>query len=287
MISNLPDISKAFGEEKTNEQILDSLQKYRKELNFLLMNLNESNMPAVANRLEGLDGSFSQISQDVDQISLTVYDPNTGIGQLNVRADSIEASVSTNEGNISSLTIDVNGISTLVYDPNTGLGAAWTEIDQNASAITLKASVGDVVNYLEVSQTGVSINANNIDLTGITTIYSSVDPTDKVTVSGGYAYFYLNGDNYLRLTAGLEGALITSPSERQIYFGDNVAVGGDISILYNLHAGSADFTDTPTVGSDVVVIADDAVYINTTTYGIDISAPGKTAITIAWGANLV
>jgi len=225
MISNLPDISKAFGEEKTNEQILDSLQKYRKELNFLLMNLNESNMPEVANRLEGLDGSFSQISQDVDQISLTVYDPNSGIAALNVTAGEISSTVASLDGDFSALSQTVDGISTTVYDSVNGLGAAWSQIDQNANEITSIVSFTDIdgnaiASKINQTTTTITIAASKIDLTGITTIYDA-DPLYaefKVQANGrGLNFIDHLGGSYATISYdGFGGAMIYSQAVLQV-----------------------------------------------------------------------
>ena len=262
----IPNINISDG---NNKEIVDTLHRYRKELNFLLMNLDESNMPAIAGRLDGIDGSFSLIQQDLDAITLAVGNAQGDISALELRADGIDLAVSNNAGSISALSITVDGISstvsnqagqistinqtvsgisTTVYSATTGLGAAWSAINQNANAISLKVSASYVDNAvgdldddltgaeiaLRVNQAGsnIKIQANHIDLIGITTLYSGQPNGPKiVSTANGAAYYDDDGDMYLMIGMdSIYGAIITAPERLQIGQGSsNTEFNGYVS----------------------------------------------------------
>ena len=229
-----------------NEEIVNVLQRYRKELNYLLMNLDLDNMPNVANKLTDIEGNYSIIQQDVNSILLSVGDIEGNVSALQIQADGIQTQVMDIEGNVSSLVQTAEGLQTQVNDINGNISTITqtvngiqtrvstaegnistltqtaeglqtrvstaegnistltqtattlqsriqtaegniSTINQKVDSVTItvsqKTTIGEVVNYLSVSQSGVKINANNIDLTGITRLYSP-------TMSDSYAEFY-------------------------------------------------------------------------------------------------
>ena len=240
MAVNIPNLNvNAIGDglqdRKNYEAILDILQRYRKELNFYLMNLDLDNMPAVAE-------SIDWIHQDIDGVKITVGNNAGDIAALNItagqiqssvadlntytneqialidgeiitinttisdqyssitqRADAIEAdvgnvvtSVSTlgttvtqNHTNITqraaSIESTVSSITSDINDLDGDVALAYSQISQLATDITAKVTIGEVTNYLSINQAGVQINASNIDLTGVTTIYGN----DGYTRMGG------------------------------------------------------------------------------------------------------
>jgi hypothetical protein len=187
-----------------NEEIVNVLQRYRKELNYLLMNLDLDNMPNVANKLTDIEGNYSIIQQEVNSILLSVGDIEGNVSALQIQADGIQTQVMDIEGNVSSLVQTAEGlqtrvstaegnISTLTQTATTlqsrietaegNISTITQNVDDVTVAVSKKTTIGEVVNYLSVSQSGVKINANNIDLTGITRLYSP-------TMSDSYAEFY-------------------------------------------------------------------------------------------------
>ena len=317
MMLNLPDISQAFN-GNTNEQILDSLQKYRKELNFLLMNLDESNMPEIAGRLDGIDGSFSLIQQDLSSITLAVGNAQGDISALSLRADGIDLAVSNNAGSISALSLTVDGISTTVSNQagqistinqtvsgiQTTVSSHTTTIGTHTSQITqLDSEISSVVSWTDVTgnmvaslinqtATTITLQASKIDLTGITTIYGS-SAGDYVTVNSGMMSFFDSYNEVFRILPTTVGAALYNPS------GTVVAVYEDLRAMYNLIVdGSIDVSTGDIdvnnlyvgnllyVGSDRVVTTDGDLHIDTTTYGINIQKSGYSTISILWGASL-
>jgi len=80
---NLPNLNfniDSGTDKQTLEQIVDSLSKYRKELNFLLMNLDTDNMPFIESKLTDIDGNFSSIIQTVDDVTLNFSNLKTLTG---------------------------------------------------------------------------------------------------------------------------------------------------------------------------------------------------------------
>ena len=146
---NLPTVNFNINEstsEETMEQILDALIKYRKELNFLLMNLDFQNMPQVGDTVQGInelvgemDGNFSVIQQTQNGILLATGGDGT-LASFQVGIGQIKQQVSDNYGNISDVTQQVGGIQSTV-STNTG----------NISTVTQKA---DLLATIVVGTTG-------------------------------------------------------------------------------------------------------------------------------------
>ena len=249
---SIPNINISDG---SNKEIVDVLHRYRKELNFLLMNLDESNMPGIANRLDGMDGSFSLINQDLESITLAVGNAQGDISALSLRADGIDLAVAGLSGDFSSLSLTVNGISSTVSS-HTGsistinqtvsgiqstvashsstIGTIQSSITQMANEISLKVSasyVNGAVDDLDDTLTGaeialrvnqagsnIKIQASHIDLIGITTLYSGASNGPKiVSTANGAAYYDKDGNMYLMIGMdSIHGAIISAPERLQI-----------------------------------------------------------------------
>lgn len=234
---NVNAIGEGLKDSKNYEMILDTLQRYRKELNFYLMNLDLDNMPSVGGLIGDLQGDYSLISQTVDGIVLSVGNIQGAVSALQIQATGILASVSDaegniaalqltasglqtqitdNTGNISTLTQTVDGISTLVYSPTDGLGAAWSAISQNATEISSVVSFTDVtgneiVSKVNQTATTFSIDASKINLTGLTTIYSPINSNTYARIGGNYADFEIRstGNPFFELYDTIGGISIS------------------------------------------------------------------------------
>ena len=283
---NLPTIDFAIdgGSNKQElQQILDALTKYRKELNFLLMNLDTDNMPAVAGLLEDLDGNFSMINQQIDGITLAVGNA---------------------QGDISALEITVGGIQTTVASHGTTIGSHTSQITQLSNEISSVVSFTDVTgnqiaSKINQTATTIEIEASKIDLTGITTIYGYYDSQDYVTVNNGRIDLYADGENALRFSTSTSGGTIYSPDGPAVVILDPLLVSDDIYTDYDLYVsgdaditgrlyvdGEARFYDSVYINGDDVVTADYDVHIDTTSYGINIQSSRGQTISILWGASL-
>lgn len=234
---NLPTIDFAIdgGSNKQElQQILDALTKYRKELNFLLMNLDTDNMPAVAGLLEDLDGNFSMINQQIDGITLAVGNA---------------------QGDISALEITVGGIQTTVASHGTTIGSHTSQITQLSNEISSVVSFTDVTgnqiaSKINQTATTISLLASKIDLTGITTIYGA-NTSDKVVVRSGEISMYFGGSRYLDFSYNSNGGTISSYAGSNIVILDNLLVDGDIHSSYSIEClGRMDVGDVLDVDGD-------------------------------------
>ena len=163
---NLPTIDFTInsGSNKQElQQILDTLTKYRKELNFLLMNLDADNMPTIAGYIEDAFGNISLIQQTIDEITIMVGNAEGDIASLQVRADSISALVGNNAADIASLVIRAGSIETAVSN-NAGDISTLTQTAQGIQT-QISDSAGAIATLTQTAQgiqTQVTNNAGQI-----------------------------------------------------------------------------------------------------------------------------
>jgi len=163
---NLPTIDFTInsGSNKQElQQILDTLTKYRKELNFLLMNLDGENMPAIAGYIEDAFGNISSIQQTIDGINITVSNAVGDISSLQVQADNISALVGNNAGDIASLVIRAGLIETMVGN-NAGDISTLTQTTQGIQTQVSNntGAISTVTQTAQGIQTQVTNNAGQI-----------------------------------------------------------------------------------------------------------------------------
>lgn len=203
---NIAGIEEGLKSQDTLNNILDTLQLYRKELNFLLMNLDTDNMPIVSDTLDGIDstlidhsGNFSVINQDLGQISIAVGNNSGDIASLVITAQGLQSQVSNQAGDISTLTQTAQGLQSQVTSVSGTVGTNSSRITQLSNEISSIVSFTDVngnqiASKINQSATTVEIEASKIKLTGITTIHSPNQPnTDYFTFFGNGVTLYENG----------------------------------------------------------------------------------------------
>jgi hypothetical protein len=129
------------GQEKV-EDLIDLMIRYKKELDFLLLNLNGQNVPIIDSLVEDIDGNSTQITQNSEQISLNANDISGNASDIVLNANQISLNVSDIDGNSSAITL-------------------------NSNNINLRVEKDDVINQINISTEGIVISANQIDLDGI------------------------------------------------------------------------------------------------------------------------
>lgn len=229
---NLPNITITGN---NNDEIVNVLQRYRKELNFLLMNLDLDNMPNVANKLTDINGNMSLIQQDIDSILLTVQNAQGDIAALQITADSIQSQVSDVQGNVSNLIQTSNLIASQVQDLQGNVSTlsqtatsltsrisnaegSISSLSQTVNGISItvqgKTSISEVVSYLSVTQSGVKIASQNIDLTGITTLYAPGSTSSYTVFYGSSLQLYHNNELFFTVSTDsiVSGAMVSAPS---------------------------------------------------------------------------
>lgn len=230
---NLPSLSFNIDESSDKEtlnNILDTLQLYRKELNFLLMNLDEDNMPSVIGRIEDGEGNISNISQTVDEISMTVSSNAGDISNLQIKADQISAKVANAQGDIAALVITANGISSTVAS-HTG---QISQINQTASGIQTQVS-NQAGQISSLSQTASSIQ------TQVTNNKGEIS-TVKQTASGLQTQVSNNKNDISTVTQTVNGIRSqVSSLDREVggFYSEITQLSGQISskVGYNDYNG--------------------------------------------------
>ncbi len=129
------NIDEGLDNKEILQQILDAINKQRKELNFYLMNLNENNMPTIAGRMEDIEGNISLIDQNIDEILLLVANNAEDIAALSVRADQIQAQVANNAGDIAALSIRADQIQAQVTDNAGNIASLSLRADEIAGRV--------------------------------------------------------------------------------------------------------------------------------------------------------
>ena len=212
MAVNIPNLNvNAIGDglqdRKNYEAILDVLQRYRKELNFYLMNLDLDNMPVVAENIDWIHqdidgvkitvgnnaGDIAALVVEAGQISAAVGNNAGDIAALVVEAGQISAAVGNNAGDIAALVVTATGIQSQVTDNKTSITTVTqtaagiqtqvtnlkndteSSITQLSDSISSKVSSTDytgatLVSMIEQTAESIKLSASKIDLTGITTI---------------------------------------------------------------------------------------------------------------------
>lgn len=163
---NLPNLSfdiDGSTNKETLNNILDTLQLYRKELNFLLMNLDGENMPSVIGRIEDGEGNISLINQTIDGIQMVVSNNIGDIANLQIMANNISATVANNSGDIAQLELTAKSIQTTV----TNHAGEISSIKQTAQGIQTQVSnqagqISILTQTAQGIQTQVTDNKNKI-----------------------------------------------------------------------------------------------------------------------------
>lgn len=191
----------------------------------------------LSNQISTVSQTASQIQTQVSNLVTEVSELSTTVTQnystLTQRADSIESTVSRISRSVDELEDDMDW--------------AYSQITQLADEITAKVTIGDVVNYLSVNRSGVKIHAQNIDLEGITRIYSP--DTDSYATFDNYGDFYIthDGDRIFGLFNTIDGVDIRSLGDtflRHTFWGTTAAEGE-----WTFY-GTVDFSYADVIGLD-------------------------------------
>lgn len=148
----------------TLEQLIDSIERQRKDIEFLLAHLDDDNIL----KLDGGKITLGNTSLEIwsDGIQTTVTGNSTDIGNMQTtitqQADQINlrATVSYVDNSLAPVTTDVSGLKLRVT-------SAETNITQNANQIELKASqsaVDTLTGRVTTAESSITQNANNIAL---------------------------------------------------------------------------------------------------------------------------
>lgn len=209
---DLPIPEYGANDRETIQNLMDTVTKLRKELEYLMYHLGDANIPDLAGMKGDIDGNHSLILQAEDniallvtdvagntstinlhsnQIALLVTDVNENTSAITQQAGQIALLVSDVDDNTASIILNSNQIALLVTDVAghtsslsvqagqiqslvTTTSGHTSSITQLASDITLKVSKDGVISAINLSPEVITLNANKIDLNGITNVASTL-----------------------------------------------------------------------------------------------------------------
>lgn len=209
---DLPIPEYGANDRETIQNLMDTVTKLRKELEYLMYHLGDANIPDLAGMKGDIDGNHSLILQAEDNIALLVTDVAGNTSTINLHSGQIALLVTDVEDNTSSiiqqagqiallvtdvaghtstLTVQAGQIQSLVTTTNghtssitqqagqiqslvsTTNGLA-SSITQQAGEIALKVSKDGVISAINLTPEVIKLEANKIDLNGITNVASTL-----------------------------------------------------------------------------------------------------------------
>lgn len=174
--------------------VTDYLYMLLEQLRYTLANLGEGNfnqaeLENIGNvitqpvyvQLQGLEGQMASLSVTAEGIATRVSDVEGNISTLTQTSNAISARVQSAEGNITSLTATVNGLNSTV----SGLDGKYTSLSQTVSGMKLEVINGEQWSMISLTQNGVAISSQAIQITGMVTFASLADSNSVTTINGG------------------------------------------------------------------------------------------------------
>lgn len=204
--------------EEDIQNLHDTLMKYRKELNFLLMNLDQDNVPVLGKFMEDSEGNFSEILQTIELIELRVGNNEGDISRIQIKADEIELMVLDQESSIATLSLRADEITLEVAALDGGLDNARSLIRQNADNIELRVQNDKVISSINISPESIQIRAERVNIQGAVTFSSlKTDLRDSMFYPGTTT---IDGGNIRTNTIGAR-----SIKTDELIVGDNIIIG--------------------------------------------------------------
>lgn len=172
--------------------VTDYLYMLLEQLRYTLANLgegnfNETELQNIGNvitepvyvQLQGLEGQMASLSVTAEGIATRVSDVEGNISTLTQTSNAISARVQSAEGNITSLTATVNGLNSTV----SGLDGKYTSLSQTVSGMKLEVINGEQWSMISLTQNGVAISSQAIQITGMVT-FTSLQTSGQSIING-------------------------------------------------------------------------------------------------------
>lgn len=181
---NLPMPEYGKTDKETIINLMDTVIKLRKELEYALHHLDGNNIPSLSDIVGDIDGNHTLIEQNEGSINLLAADVAGNEAQIIIQADEIQQIVTDINNNLTSITQNadeiilhasrINTVETNTMSNSTDIGilnsrvsSAETSISQNADEIILKAdktTTDTIISDLGVVETRVSSAESSITL---------------------------------------------------------------------------------------------------------------------------
>lgn len=148
-MNGIPAPEYGKNDQETMRNLMDSVAKMRKELNFLLHHLDDENIPTLPIAKADIKANRTSIEENEESIRLLAIDVAGNTAIITIQAGQIQSLVSDVAGNTSSIT-------------------------QLSNQITLKVDASGIISAINLSPEGVSISGNRINLMGAVTVLSDI-----------------------------------------------------------------------------------------------------------------
>ena len=142
-----------------------------------------------------VDTQISQIKQDATSLSSTVQSNKTAQDAKNT---SFVSQITQNANSISSVVTDLSATKEDLSDTKTKVDSNYTAIVQNQNDIAMRVKTGELIQQINLSEEGISINGSKIHITGDTVF-------DKGVIISSYI-----GDSQVIGTKIADGAISTA-----------------------------------------------------------------------------
>lgn len=152
----------------TTEELVDVMHLYKKELEFVLLNLDGDNVPVIPSMGQKIGENYSGITANENQIQLLVTDVEGNGAAITINSDQIQSVVLDVQGNSSSITQNADQIAlnvTKITETDGKVTTNESNIVQNANQISLNVSeIITVDGKTATNKSDITINANQIAL---------------------------------------------------------------------------------------------------------------------------
>ncbi|MCI6720455.1 MAG: gp58-like family protein [Clostridiales bacterium] len=181
----------------TVKRLHDYAVALTEQLRFVLMNLDEDNVPeldVLRRELRDAAGNLSEVEQTAAGLTTRVENAEGGISSLTQTAAGLTTRVENAEGGISSLTQTAAGLSTRVENAEGGLSSLTQTADSLESRIEsaeggisslnqTASSLSSTVSGLDGKYTSLKQTVDSIDLTGMVT-FSDLETEGESVING-------------------------------------------------------------------------------------------------------
>lgn len=228
-ILNLTD-DELTDKERINT-LTDSVIKLTKELRYNTSHLDFRNMPlvegAINNIVGDVDGKYTQIIQDQNQIVLQVNNNQSQISNLSITQDRIQSDVVDMNKGMSSISQEVDNITSTVQS----LDGQMTSISQDVDEISLIVQNGEQLAGIIIGSSGMNLIAEEINLIGITRVVDKYNTSTYIEMDGKSLGLYSRNSIDFKIDYS-DGHIRFKPYSAKMIMDGTVVFDGNVEGLY-------------------------------------------------------
>lgn len=228
-ILNLTD-DELTDKERINT-LTDSVIKLTKELRYNTSHLDFRNMPlvegAINNIVGDVDGKYTQIIQDQNQIVLQVNNNQSQISNLSITQDRIQSDVVDMNKGMSSISQEVDNITSTVQS----LDGQMTSISQDVNEISLIVQNGEQLAGIIIGSSGMNLIAEEINLIGVTRVVDKYNTSTYIEMDGRSLGLYSRNSVDFKIDYS-DGHIRFKPYSAKMIMDGTVVFDGNVEGLY-------------------------------------------------------